>query len=121
MGMEDYFITRDLDDVMLVKFQQPQILDAVNIERLGTGLKQLIEGASQRRFLLDFSSVTYLSSSALGILISVQKRVVQRQAELKMAGIRDGIMEVFRITRLDTVFDIYKDAPSAIEAFRKNL
>jgi hypothetical protein len=30
-------------------------------------------------------------------------------------------MEVFRITKLDTVFDIYRDAKSASEACRKNL
>jgi hypothetical protein len=30
-------------------------------------------------------------------------------------------MEVFRITKLDTVFDIYKDSAGAVEAFRKNL
>ena len=121
MAMDDYFVTRGLDDVLVVKFQQPQILDAVTIERMGNSLKQLIDGAAQRRFLFDFSNVTYLSSSALGILISVQRRVVQKSAALKMSGICDGIMEVFRITKLDTVFDIYKDAPSAVEAFRKNL
>lgn len=120
MAMDDYFVTRGMDDVLIVKFQQPQILDAVTIERMGNGLKQLIDGAAQRRFLLDFSNVTYLSSSALGIFISFQRRVVQKPAELKLSGICDGIMEVFRITKLDTVFDIYKDAPSAVEAFRKN-
>ena len=29
-------------------------------------------------------------------------------------------MEVFQITKLDTVFDIYNDVTSAVEAFRKN-
>jgi len=46
---------------------------------------------------------------------------MQRKGRLKLAGIHPEVMEVFRITKLDTVFDIYKDAPSAIETFRKNL
>ena len=55
------------------------------------------------------------------MLIGLQRRVVQGKGRLKVAGINEEVMEVFRITKLDTVFDIYRDAPAAIEAFRKNL
>jgi anti-anti-sigma regulatory factor len=40
--------------------------------------------------------------------------------QLKLAGIKDSIMEVFRITKLDEVFDIYKTEAIAIEAFGRN-
>jgi anti-sigma B factor antagonist len=70
---------------------------------------------------VDFDRVAYLSSSALGMLIGLQRRVLQRKGQMKLAGIDPEVMEVFRITKLDTVFDIYKDEPSAVEAFRKNL
>jgi anti-sigma B factor antagonist len=54
------------------------------------------------------------------MLIGLQRRVVQRQARMKLSGINPEVMEVFRITKLDTVFDIYKDESAAVEAFRKN-
>ena len=47
----------------------------------------------------------------------LQRRVVQKKAELKLAGVREGIRELFALTRLDTVFPIYRDVASAIEAF----
>lgn len=55
------------------------------------------------------------------MLIGLQRRIVQRKGRMKLSGINPEVMEVFRITKLDTVFDIYKDESGAIEAFRKNL
>ncbi len=55
------------------------------------------------------------------MLIGLQRRIVHRKASVKLAGINDEVMEVFRITKLDTVFDIYRDRASAVEAHRKNL
>ena len=55
------------------------------------------------------------------MLIILHLRVIQRKGRVKLAGINNDIMEIFRITKLDTVFDIYKDAPAALEAYRKNL
>lgn len=121
MTTDSLYVTREVGDVTVVSFQQSQILDAMTIERMGTTLKALIEGKANGRFVFDFSHVTYMSSSALGMLIGLQRRILQEQAQLKLCGVRDDIMEVFRITKLDTVFDIYKDTRATTEAFRKNL
>ncbi len=118
MTTDQFFGTKEVDGVTIVVFRQAQILDAVTIERLSAGLKDLLDGAESKQFIFDFSQVNYLSSSALGMLIGLQRRVVQPGGSLKLSGIREDIMEVFRITKLDTVFDIYRDIPSALEAFR---
>jgi anti-sigma B factor antagonist len=104
----------------VVVFRQSHILDAVAIERMAAGLKELVENSEEAKFVFGFEPVKYLSSSALGMLIGLHKRCLQRQGEMKLAGINDEVMEVFHITKLDTVFDIYKDLPAALEAFRKN-
>jgi anti-sigma B factor antagonist len=121
MATDQLYTSHSTDDVRVVTFQQGHILDAMTIDRMATGLKELIDRSPGGRLVFDFSKVTYLSSSALGMLIGLQRRAVQNNAGLKLAGISEEIMEVFRITKLDTVFDIYKDGASAIEAHRKNL
>lgn len=121
MGTDKLYTTQTVDGVCVVAFQQSHILDAMTIERMSSSLKELIGSSETGRFVFDFARVTYLSSSALGMLIGLQRRVVHRQAFVKLAGINDEVMEVFRITKLDTVFDIYKDRDSAVEAHRKNL
>jgi anti-sigma B factor antagonist len=118
---DELFSTRSVDGVKVLAFQQSHILDAATIDRMSASLKEVIETSAETKFLFDFDRVGYLSSNALGMLIGLHRRVMQRKGRLKLAGIHPDVMEVFRITKLDTVFDIYKDAPSAVESFRKNL
>ena len=118
---DELFSSRSVDGVKVLAFQQTHMLDAATIDRVSASLKETIETSPETKFLFDFDRVGYLSSNALGMLIGLQRRIAQRKGRLKLAGIHPEVMEVFRITKLDTVFDIYKDAPSAIEAFRKNL
>ena len=120
MATDEFYTSRSLDGVCVVTFRQSHILDSVTIDRISTRLKELVDAATEDRFLFDFDRVVYLSSSALGMLIGLQRRIVQRQARMKLSGINPEVMEVFRITKLDTVFDIYKDESAAVEAFRKN-
>jgi|WetSurMetagenome_2_1015567.scaffolds.fasta_scaffold177479_1 anti-sigma B factor antagonist len=121
MPIEEAYSARNVDGVLVITFRQSHILDSVTIDRMATRLKELIETAIEDRFLVDLGPVAYLSSSALGMLLGMQRRVVQRKGRLRLAGINDEVMEVFRITKLDTVFDIYKDEAAALEAFRRNL
>jgi len=39
---------------------------------------------------------------------------------MKLAGLSEENREVFRITKLASVFDMYPDAKAAIEAFRRH-
>jgi len=121
MATDEFYATRSIDGVRVVIFRQSHILDAATIERMAASLKELIDHSEETRFVFSFEPVQYLSSSALGMLIGLHKRCLQRRGEMKLAGINDEVMEVFHITKLDTVFDIYKDLPAALEAFRKNL
>ena len=54
-------------------------------------------------------------------VIIPQKKVAMKGGKLKLSGIKDSIMEVFRITKLDEVFDIYKNEEAAVEAFGRNM
>ena len=58
-----------------------------------------------------------LSSVALGMLLSLQKLVGEQKGEMKLAGIQPNIREVFTLTRLDKVFDIYDTAEDAVVTF----
>jgi len=120
MATDELFLSHVTDGILVVTFGQSHVLDAVAIERMSAAVKELVKNAPQAMFLFDFQHVPYLSSSALGMLIGLHHRIVQRQGRLKLAGITPEVMEVFRVTKLDSVFDICPDAASAIEAFRNN-
>jgi anti-sigma B factor antagonist len=120
MATEALFTVRQVDDIKVISFAQGQMLSAASIDQASAGLKDLVDQSDAKQFVVDFSRISYLSSSALGMLISLQKRILQAGGDLKLCGIGPDIMEVFTITKLDTVFDIYKDIPAAVEACRGN-
>jgi anti-sigma B factor antagonist len=67
--------------------------------------------------LLNFTDVEFLSSAALGKLITLDRKVKAAKGRLKMSNIRPEIFEVFQITKLNKVFDIRSDEAEAISAF----
>ena len=107
-----------LGDVTVVRFVDKKILDEASIQELGAELFGLVEQDNRKAILLDFGNVEFLSSAALGKLITLDRKVKTHKGRLKLFGIRPEILEVFQITKLNKVFDIRKDEPEAIAAFQ---
>ena len=107
----------DVGQVSVVRFNDRKILDETNIQELGQELFSLIESENKQNLLLDFSSVEFLSSAALGKLITLEKKVKSHGGKLKLSNIRVEIYEVFRITKLNRVFDIKDDLQDALDTF----
>jgi anti-sigma B factor antagonist len=61
--------------------------------------------------------VEFLSSAALGKLITLDRKVKSNKGRLKMSNIRPEILEVFQITKLNKVFDIRDEEADAVAAF----
>jgi anti-sigma B factor antagonist len=104
-------------EVTVVKFVDKKILDEASIQELGVELFSLVEHDNRKSVLLNFSNVEFLSSAALGKLITLDRKVKAAKGRLKMSNIRPEIFEVFQITKLNKVFDIRTDEVEAISAF----
>jgi len=106
-----------LGDVTIVRFLDKKILDEAGILELGTELFGLVEQDNRKSLLLNFVGVEFLSSAALGKLITLDRKVKSNKGRMKMSNIRPEILEVFQITKLNKIFDIRKDEAEAISAF----
>ena len=104
----------DVGDVTVAKFTDKKILDENNIQMIGNQLSGLVDDDGRRKIILDFSNVEYLSSAALGKLITMNQKVRDVGGTLRLCSIRPDIFEVFAITRLNKVFDIRDDQQAAL-------
>lgn len=109
--------TTEVGDVTVVRFVDRKILDESNIQQLGNELFRLVEEEKKSKLLLNFSNVEFLSSGALGKLITLDKKVKAHDGVLKLSNIRPEIYEVFAITKLNKLFDIKDDEAAALAAF----
>lgn len=107
----------EVGEVTVVRFRDHKIIEDINIQELGQELFQLVEVDRRKKLLLNFSQVDFLSSAALGKLITLDKKVKAHGGMLKLSNIRPEIYEVFVITKLNRLFDIKDDEADALEAF----
>lgn len=107
----------DKDGVKVIEFTDRKILDELAISELGEELRHVVGSQAATRVLLDFRNVEHLSSAALGMLITLDKEVKKQKGALKLSNINSQIFEVFKITRLNKLFQIHDSADAALAAF----
>ena len=107
----------EVGDVAVVGFVDKRILDEQNIQLIGEQLFELVDNDGHKKILLDFANVEYLSSAALGKLITMNKKVKGAAGQLRLCHIKPEIYEVFEITRLNKVFPIHESQEAALEEF----
>ena len=105
----------EVGGVTVAQFVDKKILDETNIQNIGNQLFALVDEDGRKKIVLDFSTVEYLSSAALGKLITMDKKVKAAKAKLRLCCIRPEIYEVFEITRLNKIFDIKPTRDDALE------
>jgi anti-sigma B factor antagonist len=107
----------DIGDVTVVNFTDKKILDEQNIQDIGEQLFSLVDELGRRKILLSFRNVEYLSSAALGKLITMNKKVNAAGGKLILCNIVPQIYEVFEITKLNKLFTIHPEEQAALQAF----
>ncbi len=90
-------------------------LISLNDESLGLAksqeLKSEIENEIESGVIFiafDLSSLDSINSAGLGILIGILNRLKTAGGNLKILNISERIMNIFKITKLNLVFDIQK-------------
>ena len=105
----------EVGGVTVATFVDKKILDEGNIQVIGNQLFSLVEDDGRDKIVLDFSNVEYLSSAALGKLITMDKKVKSAKGKLRLCAVRPDIYEVFAITKLNKLFDMRDTREQALE------
>jgi anti-sigma B factor antagonist len=106
-----------IGQVTMVELVDAEILDEGTINEITTALMDLVEQNPPIQLLLSFHRVEHLSSSALGTLIRLNKRIEEQGGDLKLCRIKRPLYEIFEITNLVKLFDIYEDEKTALNSF----
>lgn len=67
--------------------------------------------------LLELSSLEYVNSSGLNLLIGMLTRAINAGGELAICGVSDKVRQLLVMTRLDLIFKIYGSVENASEHF----
>ena len=75
-------------------------------------------GQGHTAVVLDLAALQYMNSTGLNILINVLTRTRNAGGDVVLAGLSQGVKQLFVVTKLDSVFTITADVPSALAHFR---
>ena len=91
-------------------------LDARSAGDLKLTLNEKIEGG-KIWILINLSEVPYMDSAGLGVLVSGLKNTNRQNGDLKLWGLQPDVRNIFELTRLNKVFQIFEDGVSALASF----
>lgn len=69
------------------------------------------------RVLVNLSDITYLDSAGLGVLVSGLKIATRQNGDLRMWGLQEEVRNIFQLTRLNKVFQIYDTEDQAMASY----
>jgi anti-sigma B factor antagonist len=107
----------DPNDITRIELLDRNILEETGIQQIGDEIGQIIERQETPKLLISFENVEHLSSAALGTLITLNNKVQQKGGQLRLSNIDPQIKEVFSITKLNKLFQIYDDKDQARDSF----
>jgi anti-sigma B factor antagonist len=66
--------------------------------------------------IVDLSEVTFLDSTAMGVFVGGRKRVLAHRGSFALAGPRESIARLFRMTGLDKLLCVHASLDDALAA-----
>jgi anti-anti-sigma factor len=85
-----------------------------NLQAVGEELLAIADGLTHRRLELDMAAVRYLTSTSLGKLVALHRRLRDKGGSLVIANVTGVVHEIFEVTQLHRVLNIVRlpcDAP----------
>ena len=103
--MHPQLFTRVGKDAMLVKFAIRD-LDEQATHSVKERLMDLAAGIGPIELRLDFEGIESMGSTALAMLVGINRKVAKDNGHVIVLNVADHLVELFHLTRLDTILDI---------------
>ena len=91
-------------------------LDGNSAKDLESVLLKAMDGGAHR-ILFDFSSLVYISSSGLRVILATAKRVKKRAGRVALCRLNDNIQQVFEMSGFHTILDIEGSREAALSKY----
>ncbi len=120
MSMPEYqHITyKNVDGVAIVNFMETvAMFDGDKVREVGNELLDLIESKRFTKLLLNLSNARFVSSAMLAHLVKLHRKVQEVKGKIRLCCLRPVIMDAFKVSNFDKIFEIFPDEASALKKF----
>lgn len=107
---------RTVGDVTILT-PKGMLLGGKETDELQSKIKELAE-AGNRKLLINMGQTTFMNSVSLGVLIAGHANYSKRDAKLKLCAVDKKIQNIFVVTKLSLVFDVYDTEEQTLASFK---
>jgi anti-anti-sigma factor len=117
--LEYQFITyRNYNEIAVVNFLETvSMFEADKVQEVGKELMDLVVSKRYTKLLLNLSNASFVSSAMLAHLIKVHRKIQESKGKIKLCCLRPVIMDAFKVSSFDKIFEIYPDEATALKKF----
>lgn len=115
----DFLIVQRYDKIVLAEVKKERLLDPASITSLGEALIAECDRTAKVSLVIDVSEVGYLSSAMIGKLVAVHKAAKVSKGRVAIVGLKPVLLQMFKITQLDKLFQFAPDAQSVILEYKR--
>lgn len=108
-------LVREIHGVCIVRLRNPALSAPAEVQRIQAEIVQLLKTRT-RKLVIDFKYVDYLSSAALGLLLTVHKEMERVQGKLVLSH-TEKIAELLRVSQTEKLFVVAPDPKEAYKLF----
>ena len=98
-------LSRD-GEAVVAAFDRPNLSEDENIEQLGHELFSLVDQYDCRKVVLNLSAVEFVTSSFLGKMITLHRKLHRKDGKLVICHVHGGVADVMRSSRLLEYFHV---------------
>ncbi len=109
------FNTETIDDVTIIEMPM-DALDAGNVMEFKTGIAPILDKCDYVVF--NMSRVKFVDSSGIGAILSCLRKLHNQGGGLNMFGVKEQVVQLFRLVRIDRIIDIHPTRDDAVRAFQ---
>ncbi|HVT87287.1 MAG TPA: STAS domain-containing protein [Tepidisphaeraceae bacterium] len=107
---------QDLPSAHLMELLLPEAIDPMEFDRLNETVLQVLDGKAKEHWVLDLTSVTYMGSAMLGLIVNIRHRVKAGGGKLVLCNMSAQLAEIFRMCSMERLFTIAKTRPDALKS-----
>ena len=98
LGPRSRLRKENVDGVIVVSFTDTKIVAEDQNQEVGDELYALVVDSAKKKILLNFGNVQYCSSTVLGKLVSLKRRVDAANGKVKLCCIHPDLLVPFSIS-----------------------
>ena len=107
---------RESGDVTILDLRGSSTIDGRESELLSSHLKKL-RASGMHRLLLNLRELTYVDSSAIGILVGTYASLRRQGGDLKLLSPTERVRKVLTVFRLQNIIPSFEDEAQALASF----